>query len=45
MESNILFVRKDGVMAVGHIDQNGQFAQTGSSSGGTPDWTHVVAVA
>jgi hypothetical protein len=45
MESHILFVRNDGTMAVGHIDGAGQFAQTGSSTGETPAWTHVVAVA
>ena len=45
MGSNIMFVRNDGTMAVGHIDGAGKFAQTSSSTGGTPDWTHVVAVA
>jgi len=46
MESNVLFVRNDGLFAVGHIDEtNGQFVDTQSGSGFSTNWTHIVAVA
>jgi hypothetical protein len=33
------------LLVVGHIDAGGQLVQTQSSSGATPNWTHIVAVA
>jgi hypothetical protein len=45
MESHLLFVRNDGLFAVGHIDEtNGQFVDTQAGSGFSTNWTHVVAV-
>ena len=43
--SNILFVRNDGVFAVGHIDETGGVAMTQDGTNAAKDWTHVVAVA
>jgi len=46
MGSRVLFVRNDGLFAIGHIDEsNGHFVETQTGSNFSPNWTHVVAVA
>lgn len=45
MGSHVLFVRNDGLFAVGHVDETtGHFVQTQTGSNFSPNWTHVVAV-
>jgi hypothetical protein len=44
-EKNLLFVRNDGLAAVGHIDAKGHFVNTEARSDFAPNWSHVVAVA
>jgi hypothetical protein len=40
----IIFVRNDGIFAVGHI-AGGNFEETQSGTGFSTNWTHVVPVA
>ncbi len=40
---NMLFYRNDGVVAVGHIDQNGKLQQTDSGANFTQNWSIIVA--
>jgi hypothetical protein len=44
VDRNVLFVRRDGVFAVAHINSAGQLVETQVGSYMTPDWTHIVAV-
>ena len=41
---HVLFVRKDGLFAVSHIDGSGHLIATQDGTGAAPNWTHVVAV-
>ena len=42
--ARVLFVRNDGVFAIGHIDGAGQYVETQSGANFTTNWTHVVPV-
>ena len=45
LESHVLFVRKDGLFEVGHINEtDGRYVVTENGMGFSPNWTHVVAV-
>jgi len=44
MASDIVFVRNDGIFAIGHINAADQYVETQSGSGFSTNWTHVRAV-
>jgi hypothetical protein len=42
--NNVLFVRKDGLFAVSHINDSGKLIATEDGTSAAPNWTHVVPV-
>jgi hypothetical protein len=44
VDGDIVFVRNDGIFAIGHFEA-GQYVETQTGSGFSTNWTHVLAVA